>query len=220
MATRLDRFAEKVLHCAKTQCPFHQTRPGGYPKFSYGNPRAKIMAVFQNPGQPTPQEKRKTIETITVGEMRRWANMGVSGWLSKYLDGPSVLEYDKSPFLDSYYMTQAYRCPDPLDEDKRKRGKVAMRHCSDHLRLEIDIIKPKVILAFGSPALESVKNVLSPGSKVTGLKALFSEKTIFEWNGVRVFPLVHPNGYWRSPSMSKTEYLSILSWYVSQIENY
>ena len=218
MATKLDQFVENVLRCAKTQCPFYQTRPGAYPKFSYGNARAEVMAVFQNPGQPTGQERRKTIDTVTVEEMRRWANSGVSNWLSAYIDDLSVLEYGARSFLDSYYMTQAYRCPDPLDADMAKRRKEAMRHCSDHLRQEILIVEPKVILCFGREALDSVKAILSPNGKIAGLKTLFSEKTIFEWDGTRVFPLVHPNGYWRSPSMKKAEYLSILRWYVGQIE--
>ena len=219
MATKLDQFAEKVLHCGKTQCPFHQTRPGAYPKFSYGNARAEVMAVFQNPGQPTYQEQRRTIENVTVTEMRRWANSGVSAWLGTYIDNPSILEYGKRPFLDSYYMTQAYRCPDPLDAATAKKRKEAMRHCSDHLRQEILIVRPKAILCFGREALESVKVILSPSSKIAGLKTLFSTKTIFEWCGTSVFPLVHPNGYWRSPSMSKAEYLSILRWYIDQIES-
>ena len=219
MSTKLDQFAENVLHCAKTQCPFHQTRSGAYPKFSYGNARAEVMAVFQNPGQPTYQEQRRTIETVTVTEMRRWANSGVSNWLSTYIDDPSILEYGTRSFLDSYYMTQAYRCPDPLDADMAKKRKEAMRHRSSHLRQEILIVKPKVILCVGGEALESVKAILSPSGRIAGLKTLFSAKKIFEWGGTAVYPLVHPNGYWRSPSMSKSEYLRILRWYVGQIES-
>ena len=219
MTTKLAQFANSVLHCAKTQCPFHQTRPGGYPKFSYGTATAKVVAVFQNPGQPTSQEKLKTIRTVTVEEMRLWANDGVTNWLRKYLDDLSILEYDGRPFLDSYYITQAYRCPDPLDKNKQKKRKQAMRHCSDHLSKEIRIIRPKAVLAFGKEALESVRDTLSPSSEIDGLKTLFSEKRVFEWSGIRVFPLVHPNGYWKSPAMTKNNYLEILRWYVSQIES-
>ncbi|MCY4652600.1 MAG: hypothetical protein OXC95_05485 [Dehalococcoidia bacterium] len=219
MSTKLDQFAEKVLHCEKTQCPFHQTRPGAYPKFSYGNARAEVMAVFQNPGQPTYQEQSRTIDTVTVAEMRQWANSGVSSWLGTYIDNLSTLEYDTRFFLDSYYMTQAYRCPDPLDADMVKKRREAMRHCSEHLRQEILVVKPKAILCFGREALESVKAILSPSGRIDGIKTLFSAKKIFEWDGTTVFPLVHPNGYWRSPSMSKTEYLSILRWYIDQIES-
>ena len=219
MATKLDQFSEKVLHCEKTRCPFHQSRPGAYPKFSYGNARSDVMAVFQNPGQPTYQEQRRTIETVTVAEMRQWANSGASSWLSTYIDDPSLLEYGKQSFLDSYYMTQAYRCPDPLDAVTAKERKEAMRHCSDHLRQEILIVRPKVILCFGREALDSVRAILLPSGRIAGLKTLFSAKTIFEWRGTRVFPLVHPNGYWKNPSMSKAEYLSILRWYIDQIES-
>ena len=215
MATRLDRFAQKVLHCAKTQCPFHQTRPGGYPKFSYGNPRAKIMAVFQNPGQPIPQEQQKTIDTVTIKEMRQWANSGVTDWLSKHID-LSALEYDGRPFLDSYYITQAYRCPDPPNKTSAKENK-ARRDCLDYLRQEINIIKPEVILTFGRPALESVKNILSPSSKVTGLTTLFLEKKVIKWDGVRVFPLVHPNGC-KYYGITKVQYTKTVRWYVSQIK--
>ena len=219
MNASLDLFAENVLHCVKTQCPFHQCRPGGYPKFSYGNARSRVVAVFQNPGQPTCQEKFKTIETVTVGEMRLWANIGVSHWLNTNLDDASVLEYDGRSFLDAYYITQAYRCPDPLDQEIQGQRKSAMRHCSDHLRQEFHIIKPRVVLAFGREALESVKNILlSSGSRIDlKIKMLFSEKKILEWSGIRVFPLVHPSGYWRKPSMKKGEYIDTIRWYISQI---
>ena len=219
MATKLGQFAEQVLHCEKTQCPFHQTRPGAYPKFSYGNARAEVMAVFQNPGQPTYQEQRRTIETVTVAEMRRWANSGVSSWLSTYIGDPSILEYGKQPFLDSYYMTQAYRCPDPLDADTAKKSKEAMRHCSDHLRQEILIVRAEGYFVFWPGSSGKCKGNPLAGGKIAGIKALFSAKTIFEWGGTSVFPLVHPNGYWKSPSMSKSEYLSILRWYIDQIES-
>ena len=94
-----------------------------------------------------------------------------------------------------------------------------MHHCSDHLSKEIRIIRPKAVLAFGKEALESVRDILSPSSEIDGLKTLFSEKRVFEWSGIRVFPLVHPNGYWKSPAMTKNNYLDILRWYVSQIES-
>ena len=215
MATRLEQFAENVLHCAKTQCPFHQTRPGGYPKFSYGNPISKVIAVFQNPGQPTYQEQQKTIDTVTVKEMRRWANGGVTNWLSKHID-LSALEYDGRPFLDLYYMTQAYRCPDPPNKTSAKQNK-ARRDCLDYLRQEINIIKPKVILTFGGEALESVRSILSPSSKVAGLTTLFLEEKVIEWDGVRVFPLVHPNGY-KYFGITKVQYTQIVHRYVSQIK--
>ena len=81
-------------------------------------------------------------------------------------------------------MTQAYRCPDPLDEDKAKRRPLAMRQCSDYLRQEILIVRPRVILCFGGEALKSVKAILSPSGKIAGLKTLFLDKTILEWRGV------------------------------------
>ena len=207
--------------CTARRRSAHSTRlaRGAYPKFSYGNPLAEVMAVFQNPGQPTYQEQRRTIETVTVAEMRQWANSGVSGWLGSYIDKVSILEYSKQSFLDSYYMTQTYRCPDPSDSVTAKERREAAQNCSDHLREEILIVRPKVILCFGREALESVKAILSPGVRVGGIKTLFSAKAIFEWDGTTVFPLVHPNGYWRNPGMSKAEYLSILRWYIDQIES-
>ena len=217
MVAKLDEFVEGVLHCEKTQCPFHQTRAGAYPKFSYGNVQAEVMAVFQNPGQPIDQERRRTIGTVTPKEMRRWANPGVSGWLKKTLGGTSILEYSARPFLASYYITQAYRCPNPIDKKRVKRSEEARRHCSDYLEQEIQIVKPKVILCFGAPALKSVRDILSPRCRTKGIKTLFREKTIFEWCGIRVFPLVHPSGYRRNPSM-KERYASTLRWYVDQIE--
>ncbi len=217
MVAKFDEFVKGVLHCKRSQCPFRQCRPGAYPKFSYGNPQAEVMAVFQNPGQPIGQELRRTIETVTPSEMRRWANSGVSGWLKENLGGTSILEYGARPFLASYYITQAYRCPDPIDKRRAKRSEEARRHCSDYLEQEIQIVKPKVILCFGARALSSVREILSPRCRAEGIKSLFREKMVFEWSGIRVFPLVHPSACRRDPSM-KEQYVRTLRWYVSQIE--
>ena len=221
MATELDQFAEKVLHCAKTQCPFHQrTRPGAYPKFSYGNAGAKAMAVFQNPGSPTHQEQLRIIETVTVEEMREWANAGVSNWLTRRIGNLSALEYNGRDFLHGYYLTQAYRCPDPPGQVPDRNRREAERHCSSYLREEIRIIKPEVILCFGLPALKSVRAILAPNSKTPAITPLFTKKKILTWSGIKVFPLLHPDGFWKYPtSMSREEYTNILRWYVSQIEN-
>lgn len=216
---KIDRFAEKVLHCAKTQCPFHQTRPGAYPKFSYGNARADVMAVFQNPGQPTFQERRKTIKMVSVEEMRQWANSGLSNWLKKYRIHPSELEYGARSFLDSYYMTQSYRCPDPLGGILESQKSEAREQCLAYLRQEIAIVQPKVILCFGNRALQSVKDILSPSSpKPSGIATLFDQKRIFEWDGKWVFPLIHPAARGQYSYAYKRDRFGILRWYVDQIK--
>lgn len=163
----------------------------------------------------------KGIDNITVNEMRKWAGEGVQRWLFGLGRVPHTLfNLGGHNFLELYYLTQAYRCPDPEGETfaNRERGR-ARRECLHHLREEISIVRPRVVLAFGTDALRSVRDVLSPETpikEISKLKALFESKTIFEWNNVRVFPMVHPNGYWKSPSISTRKYHDIVRWYIEQ----
>ena len=77
-------------------------------------------------------------------------------------------------------MTQAYRCPYPLDADTAKKRVEAKRDCSDHLRKGILIVRSKAILCLAREALEGVKAILSPSGRIPRLKTLFPAKTIFE----------------------------------------
>ena len=91
----------------------------------------------------------------------------------------------------------------------------------DYLNEELSIVKPKAVLAFGGDALRSIRDTLSPETPVkdlSGLKKFFLSKKVFEWNGVRVYPIPHPNGIWRDPVIPQKEYENIVRWYIRQIE--
>ena len=222
---KLDVFVEEVLHCPKRQCPFWQDSPGRYPKFSYGNPRSRVLAVFQNPGSPEKsihgeanQELSRNIKTVSAAEMRRWSNAGITNWLYKLHGLPeSLFNLNGKTFLDSYYITQAYRCPDPL-QTTSSMVRQAQSHCSDHLAREFAIKRPRTVMAFGINALQAVANVVNPSFRARNLKDLFLSKTLFDWNGIRVAPLVHPDGFWKNPSIPKDKYLSTVRWYCDQTE--
>lgn len=223
MPTKLNQFAEKVLHCAKIECPFWQDRYGAYPKFSYGNTRSNVMIVFQNPGQPVGKESSKTIQDVTIREMRNWAGEGVVNWLIGSRNLPTTLfNLKNEDFLRSYYITQSYRCPDPLDKafaDKTREK--ARQECLDYFREEARLARPTVVLAVGKDALRSVRDVLSPSTRIReiyGIKNLFLSKKVFEWNGVRVYPIPHPDGIWRNPAIPQDEYINTVRWYIRQIE--
>ena len=91
----------------------------------------------------------------------------------------------------------------------------------DYLIEEISIVKPKAVLAFGTDSLRSVRDTLSPVTpikEISGIKKLFLSKKVFEWNGVRVCPIVHPDGIWRNPAIPQEEYVNTIRWYIRHIE--
>ena len=88
----------------------------------------------------------------------------------------------------------------------------------DYLEQEIHIVKPKVMLCFGAPSLRSVREILSSRCRTEGIKKLFLGEMVFKWCGILVFPLVHPGGYLRDPSMKEEQYVDTLRWYINQIE--
>lgn len=224
MSNKLKRFSEKVVHCRNSNCPYRQDGLGRYPKFSHGNLNSNVMAVFQNPGKPTSSELRRDITTVTVDEMRKWASEGVQRWLFE-LPGRglprTLFDLGHHGFLELFYLTQAYRCPDPEDgmyADRKRRS--AREECFHYLQEEISVVQPTVILAFGKDALRSVRDVLSretPIKDISKLKYLFESKKIFVWKRVRVFPMVHPDGYWKNPPISAENYEGIVRWYMEQI---
>lgn len=224
MFEKLNQFSEKVVSCQKSTCAYRQTCPGRYPKFSHGSISSKIMLVFQNPGKPTSCELQRDINNVTVDEMRRWAGEGVRRWLFG-LPGRglphTLFNLRDDDFLGLYYLTQAYRCPDPADRkfaDRERQN--ARKECLQYLKEEISLVRPTVILTFGKDALRSVRDLLSPETpvkEISRLKLMFESKTIFMWKRVRVFPMVHPDGFWKNPPMSATRYQEIVRWYVEQL---
>jgi uracil-DNA glycosylase family 4 len=225
---------ESILHCQNKGCHFYNEKTGYYPRFAYGNPNSKIMIVFQNPGAPTEKRLKEVflslgnINTITMEDMRKEAHVGVSNWLDKENKNfkGELFTLNGKGLLDGFYITQAYKCPDPKKASEisgKERNEVRLL-CKSYLEQEIELIKPKVIFAVGTESLFSVAEIFNTKSiiKNTGIKTLFREEKYYNWlydgQDVLVFPLVHPDGIWRNPSIDKSQYQNTVNKYLEKIK--
>jgi uracil-DNA glycosylase family 4 len=224
---------DKILHCQNKDCHFYNEKPGFYPRFAYGNPDSQIMIVFQNPGAPTKERLKdaflnlKNIKTVTLEDMRREAHEGVSNWLkgeNKNFKG-GLFELNGKGLLESFYITQSYKCPDPRKAKEisgKERKEVRMR-CKEYLQQEIELTKPKVILAVGTESLFSIAEIFDKKSSIKeGIKALFQKEIYYRWeykgHEILVFPIVHPDGIWRNPPIDKSQYQNTVKKYLNMVE--
>ena len=235
MNFELENFIEQNLRCNKRECSFRCEEKGYYRRFGYGNRNSKIMAVFQNPGAPTKtrlgEMELRCINSITVEEMRNEARTGVSNWLfeeNKKFDR-NTFSINGIEFLESFYITQAHKCPDSRKEiSANERNKVNV-FCSENLlKREIELIQPTVVFAFGKYALSAVSQCFGFEKDVKRSKIKKDFKSIkdpngfrgFLWNGTLVLPIPHPGSLWRYPNIKKDEFELCFKLWVKEAENY
>jgi len=215
-----EAFMEKVLHCQK-DCPLWSCEPGRYPKFGYGNPESDLMAVLENPGSPDRDdaniELEKNIKNVTVEHMRQGANRGIMNWL-EYRGLPSSLfNVGNQSLLEAFYITQAFRCPGPKRKPTDGAKEQARRTCLPYLVEGIGYVRPRAIVCIGRAALSSVYEALhgtkSPRLKV---KELFLSGWEGNWRDIRILAIVHPDGFWKAPSIPKEEYVKHVRRYLQR----
>lgn len=116
----------ELKNCSK--CRLHYTRTQVVP--GEGSPNAAIMIIGQNPGFNEDQQGKPFI--------------GKSG--NKLNELLNQLKINR----DDVYITNTVKCFTPAN---RKPDTGEIKSCGSHLKVEIDTIKPKVIIALGDPAI-------------------------------------------------------------------
>lgn len=121
-AARLSSLATEVAGC--TRCPLHKTRKQTV--FCRGNPQAKLMIIGEAPGFYEDQQGRPF-----VGK--------AGGLLNRMMKSIDLSE-------DDFYIANVLKCRPPNNRDPQADE---ILQCSTYLELQIELVKPELILALG-----------------------------------------------------------------------
>jgi uracil-DNA glycosylase len=156
--------------CRKCLDAGYEITPGAV--FS-GPAPAPLMLVGQAPG-------------VTEARVKRPFNASSGTRLFQWLSGAG---FEEAHFRASYHMTAVTKCypgKHPKGKGDRKPTRAEQELCRPFLERELALVRPRVLLAVGGLAIETL----------LGRKLSLSEAVgyIFEVDGRKVLPLPHPSG--------------------------
>ncbi len=138
-----------------------------------GPATAPLMLVGQAPG-------------VTEAQVKRPFNASSGTRLFQWL---AEAGFEEDHFRASYYMTAVTKCypgKHPKGKGDRKPTRAEQKLCRPFLERELALVQPRVLLAVGGLAIETIL-----GQK---LKLTEAVGHIFEVEGRKVLPLPHPSG--------------------------
>lgn len=156
---------------ACTACSLHETRTKSV--FGRGNPLAELMVIGEAPGE----EEDRTGEPFV-------------GRAGKLLD--VLLQAVGFP-RDSVYICNVLKCRPPGNRNPLPNE---VELCSGFLRSQIDAIAPKVLLAVGKFAAQTLVQSEESIGRLRG--------HVHQYNGVPVVVTYHPAYLLRSPNQTRT----------------
>ena len=145
---------------------------------SHGNINSKYMLISEAPG------------TISIENQRYWT--GISGIRIRNLLS-EVSEYELE---DLFYLTDIVKCYPP---NNRTPNVHEINECKDYLKREIEIIRPKLIISFGSKVLKfmlsNYKYNCVNCSAPTQITLLHNNNGYrrFRFESFDLIPLLHPS---------------------------
>ena len=164
----LDEIASRVASC--TLCPLYKTATNPVP--GEGDPRAQLMCVGEAPGATEDETGRPFV--------------GAAGQLLT-----KILAAIDLPREQVYICNVLKHRPpgnrNPLPEE--------VTACSPYLIRQIELIKPKVILALGTFAAQTLLNTKTPIGKLRG--------SVHEYHGVPLVVTYHPAALLRNPGWKR-----------------
>ena len=166
MNAEFEKLKEECLSCGK--CELCHGRRNVV--FGVGNPNAKVMFVGEGPGE---QE-----------DIQGEPFVGRSGQLlDKYLE---VVDLSRK---DNIYIANIVKCRPPQNRDPKPEEQDA---CIKHLRRQVKLIQPKIIVCLGRIAAQKL---ISPDFRVTSQHGQFIEK-----GGILFMGTFHPSALLRNPT--------------------
>ena len=163
-----DNLARKCAEC--DACPLHKTKTNVV--FGCGNKNADIMFIGEAPGE---QEDLQGIPFV-----------GPAGkFLDKYFSAVGLSRED-------VYIANILKCRPPKNRDPLPEEEDV---CINHLRNQLSLIKPKIIVCLGRIA---AKRLIKEDFKITAEHGIWFEKS-----GYKICAVYHPSALLRD--LSKRE---------------
>jgi len=163
-----EQLREKALQCQK--CSLCQTRKNVV--FGTGNPKADLMFVGEAPGND------EDIQGLPF--------VGRAGQLlTKIIEAMGFNRED-------VYIANVLKCRPP---NNRPPQPEEVKECEPYLLTQIKHIQPKIIVALGTHAAQTL---LKTDKKISGMRGVFHD-----YHGVSLMPTYHPAYLLRSPSEKK-----------------
>lgn len=167
-AETLDAVATLVAAC--TRCPLHRTRTNPVP--GEGNPKAQLMLIGEGPGETEDRLGRPFV--------------GRAGELLN--DILTAIELPR----ETVYIANIVKSRPPQN---RKPLPDEVSACIPYLHRQIALIKPKVILAMGGTAGESLLGVKKSLTELRG--------KVHRFAGIPLVVTYHPAALLRNPNWKK-----------------
>jgi DNA polymerase len=140
--------------------------------FGVGNPQAKLMFVGEAPGADEDQQGIPFVGR--AGQL-----------LTKIIEAIDLKR-------DDVYIANVIKCRPPQNRNPEQDE---VDTCEPFLFQQIDIIKPRVIVALGTFAARALLRTLDPISRLRG--------TVFEYRGAKLIPTFHPAYLLRNPASKR-----------------
>jgi DNA polymerase len=166
--SKLDVIRAEVGEC--TRCKLHETRKSIV--FGVGDPDAPLMFVGEGPGEQ--EDKRGEPFVGPAGEL-----------LDKMIE---AMGWSR----DSVYINNIVMCRPPNNRNPQPDEVGA---CKPFLEARIGAIAPRIIVALGRPAANTLLGTDAP---ISVLRGKFHDR-----NGVRVMPTFHPAYLLREPDKKR-----------------
>jgi uracil-DNA glycosylase family 4 len=153
-----------------TRCRLHTGRHQIV--FGVGNPNAELMFVGEAPGADE--------------DMKGEPFVGRAGQLlTKIIEAMGLKRED-------VYIANVIKCRPP---ENRNPEPDEVETCEPFLFRQIDVIKPKVVVALGKFAAQGLLRTLDPISRLRG--------RVFDYRGAKLIPTFHPAYLLRNPSSKR-----------------
>ena len=164
----LEAVAEKVSEC--TRCPLYATATNHVP--GEGNPKAQLVVVGEAPG-----EREDSLGRPFVGPSGEL--------LTKILAAIDLARED-------VFICNVLKHRPPGNRNPRPEEVEA---CSPYLIKQLELIQPKVIVAFGTFAAQTLLDTKTPIGKLRGL--------VHRYHGIPLVVTYHPAALLRNPAWKR-----------------
>jgi DNA polymerase len=164
----LEEIAKKVAKC--TRCPLYETATNPVP--GEGNPKAKLVCVGEAPGAKEDETGRPFVGQ--AGQL-----------LTKILEAIDLKRED-------VFICNVLKHRPPGNRNPRPEEVEA---CSPYLIRQLELIKPKVIVAFGTFAAQTLLNSKTPIGQLRGL--------VHKYHGIPLVVTYHPAALLRNPAWKR-----------------